>query len=231
MAVFAIADFHLPGRSEKPMDIFGDHWQNHFEKISRLWQQMIAPQDVVLIAGDISWAMQLEDALPDLQAIAALNGQKVLVRGNHDYWWSSLKKIRACLPDGLYVLQNDAIKLGDYVICGTRGWNLPDAEQSGSEEQKIYQRELLRLELSLKAAQKLGGAQFAMLHFPPLAGDGLSTGFTELLERYQVPHVIYGHLHGAGISGAFQGEKNGVTYHLTSCDALHFCPVKICDTL
>lgn len=230
MAVYAIADFHLPGHNEKPMDVFGDHWQNHFDKICAHWQSLIAPDDLVLIPGDISWAMQLNDAVDDLQAIGALNGKKVLVRGNHDYWWSSLKKIRAILPPDVFILQNDALQLNGYVISGTRGWCLPTPAQPLSEEDaRIYQRELLRLELSLKAAQKAGGIPLSMMHFPPLLSDGLSTGFTDLLEQYGVQHVVYGHLHGIGIASAFQGLKNGVAYHLVSCDALHFCPIKICD--
>lgn len=230
MAVFAIADFHLPGHNEKPMDVFGDHWQNHFDKIRMYWQELINPKDVVLIAGDISWAMQLEKAMDDLLSIASLNGRKVLIRGNHDYWWSSLKKIRSCLPREMYVLQNDALQLDSYIISGARGWYFPTETQNLSEEDtRIYQRELIRLEMSLKEAQKLGGAQFAMMHFPPLLSEGESTPFTDLLEQYGVQYVVYGHLHGIGIASAFQGQKRGIEYHLTSCDALHFCPVKICD--
>lgn len=231
MSVYAIGDLHLPGHSQKPMDVFGSHWDRHFETITENWLRMIQPEDVVLIPGDISWAMQLSEAMDDLNAIAQLPGTKLLLRGNHDYWWSSLNKLRSALPQGMHVIQNDALLIGERVFCGTRGWNFPVPGQTlGEQDEKVYQRELLRLKMSLDQAMKLGKEDITvMLHFPPLFGDGISTAFTDILESYPVSRVVYGHLHGAGIKIAFEGEKEGIEYRLVSCDALHFSPALVAE--
>lgn len=231
MSVFAIGDLHLPGHDQKPMDVFGAHWDRHFETISENWVRKIRPEDVVLIPGDISWAMQLSEAQDDLNAIGQLPGTKLLLRGNHDYWWSSLAKLRAALPEGMHVIQNDAMKIGSHVFCGTRGWNFPTQQQPlNTQDEKIYQRELMRLRMSLDQAKKLEGDDITvMLHFPPLFADGLSTAFTDILEEYAVDRVVYGHLHGAGIKIGFEGEREGIRYHLVSCDALGFDPVQILE--
>ncbi len=231
MSVFAIGDLHLPGHEQKPMDVFGSHWDRHFEIISQNWLNKITQDDVVLIPGDISWAMQLSEAADDLNAIGQLPGTKLLLRGNHDYWWSSLTKLRAALPEGMHVIQNDAMKIGDRIFCGTRGWNFPTGQQTlSAQDEKVYQRELIRLRMSLDHARKLGDGEITvMLHFPPLFADGISTAFTDILEEYQVPRVVYGHLHGAGIKIGFDGIRNGVSYHLVSCDALGFDPLCIAN--
>ena len=184
---------------------------------------------MVLIPGDISWAMQLDEAADDLNAISELPGTKLLLRGNHDYWWSSLTKLRAALPAGMHVIQNDAMKIGDHVFCGTRGWNFPTPQQTlSAQDEKVYMRELIRLRMSLDQARKLGGKDVTvMLHFPPLFVDGVSTAFTDILEEYQVDRVVYGHLHGLGIKIGFDGLRNGVEYRLVSCDALGFDPICI----
>jgi len=229
MSVFAIGDLHLPGHEQKPMDVFGSHWDRHFETISENWRQKITDDDIVLIPGDISWAMQLDEAMDDLKAIGELPGTKLLLRGNHDYWWSSLSKLRAALPEKMHVIQNDAIRFGQHVFCGTRGWNFPTAQQALNEQdEKVYLRELMRLRMSLDHARKLGGEDVTvMLHFPPLFADGIGTAFTEILEEYAVQRVVYGHLHGAGIKVGFTGQREGIDYHLVSCDALSFDPVCI----
>lgn len=233
MAIFAIGDLHLPGHEQKPMNVFGSHWDRHFETISDHWRQMVTEEDLVLIPGDISWAMQLNDAMDDLRSIAALPGYKLLLRGNHDYWWSSLSKIRAALPEKMAVIQNDATLFQGHAICGTRGWMFPTPQQPLSEQdEKIYQRELMRLRMSLQEAKKLAAVDITvMLHFPPLYADGIGTAFTELLEEYGVARVVYGHLHGAGIKIGFEGERAGIMYHLTSCDALGFRPICILENL
>ena len=131
MRIFAIGDLHLPGGEKKPMDVFGAHWENHFERISSDWRDKVSQEDVVLIPGDISWAMQLGDALEDLERISQLPGKKLILRGNHDFWWSSLTQLRCSLPPGMHALQNDAYDAGDVVFCGSRGWTLP---QPGNTE-------------------------------------------------------------------------------------------------
>ena len=225
MGLYAIGDLHLPGGQEKPMDIFGDHWEDHFTRISQDWRARVKDEDTVLIPGDISWAMQLAAARADLEAIGALPGRKVILRGNHDYWWSGITQVREALPPGMFALQNDALALEECVICGSRGWVFPTPEAPlSAEDDKIYRRELLRLEMSLNAGQKLRGNQplVLMLHYPPLSLQVMDTGFTELAQRYGVSLGVYGHLHGPGLRGGFQGEHQGVRYRLTSCDALGF---------
>ncbi len=230
MPVFAIGDLHLPGHDEKPMDVFGHRWERHFELVCENWTRLVQADDIVLIPGDISWAMQLSDALDDLNAIAALPGRKVLLRGNHDYWWSSISRLREHLPQGMYALQNDAMLLDDIVICGTRGWTIPTAAWEGKDtDVKIYQRELIRLRLSLQQGQKLadGRPLVCMMHFPPVLGDLSPTGFSELLEEYAAHTVVYGHLHGAAIANGFGGMLRGVRYELVSCDALSCVPKRL----
>jgi len=231
--IFAIGDLHLPGGDKKPMDVFGAHWENHFERISSDWQEKVSQEDVVLIPGDISWAMQLEPALEDLRRISQLPGKKLILRGNHDFWWSSLTQLRCSLPANMHALQNDAYDAGDVVFCGSRGWTLPqpgNAEvQHGaaiSQDEKIYRREAMRLEMSLKAARKLAGERpvFAMMHYPPLLPEYARGGteFTRLLTGYGVSRCVYGHLHGPSVQRGYNGLYNGVQYDLVSCDALGF---------
>lgn len=223
MAIYAIADLHLPGGDIKPMDVFGAHWTGHFERISEDWRQRVAEDDIVLLPGDISWAMALADARADLEAIGELSGSKVILRGNHDYWWSGIGRVRDVLPAGMYAIQNDCIFLNDTLICGTRGWLLP-GEQTGADDMKIYQRELMRLDMTLTQARKKSQSArlVCMMHYPPLTENCRDTGFVDLLEKYRVDDLLYGHLHGAGIKTAFRGEHRGIRFHLVSCDALGF---------
>lgn len=226
MTIWAISDLHLPAR-EKPMDIFGPHWANHFERIRSAWLEQIGAEDIVLLPGDLTWAMRLEEALEDLMKIAALPGRKILLRGNHDYWWGSISRLRAALPEGCYALQNDALLIDDLVFAGSRGWLIPNEADSVSDDAKIYRRERQRLEMSLESAKRLcdAGKPIVMMHYPPRA-EG-SEGFADILRAYGVETVVYGHLHGAGIAGAIRGEVDGIRYHLVSCDALDFKPVRI----
>ena len=223
MKVFAIGDLHLSGADPKPMDIFGSHWGNHFERIREDWLQRVSQEDLVLIPGDISWAMKLEDAVVDLDSIGALPVQKVLTRGNHDYWWKSPTKIRARLLPGTYVLQNDSIQFGGVTVCGSRGWVSPGGLGYKQEDEKIYQREVLRMGLSLQAAKKPpDGKLVVMIHYPPFNERQEPSGFVELFEQYGVDLVVYGHLHGKSCRSAFEGRLGSVEYRLTSCDHLGF---------
>lgn len=230
MSLFAIGDLHLPGGQDKPMSVFGPQWDGHFLHISESWRQQVGPEDTVLIPGDISWAMRMEDAREDLEAIGALPGKKVIIRGNHDYWWGAISRVREMLPEGMYALQQDALDLGPWVVCGTRGWMIPTEEPPLSEQdQKIYQRELGRLDMALAAAKRMAGDRpiIAMLHYPPLFKGQRESGFTRLLEEAGARLCVYGHLHGGGIAAGFVGEQHGVSYELTSCDYLQFQVKKI----
>lgn len=230
MAIFAIGDLHLSGDGVKPMDVFGPQWDRHMETISRRWTEKITPSDAVLIPGDISWAMRLEDAETDLRQIARLPGQKVLLKGNHDYWWGSITRLRAILPPGMQALQNDSAEIGGYAVCGSRCWDFPtEASPLDEQNRKIYDRELIRLGMALESAAKRGLPIIAMTHFPPLLQDYRDTAFTVLLEKYGVKLCVYGHLHGLGIRNGYNGEHNGIIYRLVSCDAIDFTPVKITD--
>jgi len=226
VAIFAIGDLHLPGGDMKPMDVFGAHWENHFERISEDWRARVAPEDTVLIPGDISWAMQLEAALEDLRRIALLPGRKIILRGNHDYWWSSLTQLRCSLPVSMYALQNDALDGGDAVFCGTRGWAIPGSANTTAQDEKLYRREAMRLEMSLKEAQRMaqGKPIVAMMHYPPLLPENARTGtaFTALLSQYGESRCVYGHLHGPSVQRGYSGVYEGVRYDLVSCDALGF---------
>ena len=226
LTVFAISDLHLPART-KPMDVFGPHWENHFERISEDWRTQVGESDIVLIPGDISWAMHLEEALEDLHSIGALPGRKVLLRGNHDYWWSAIGRVRRALPEGMYALQNDCLLLDGVLLAGSRGWVIPADPEGDDEDARVYRRERVRLEMSLKTARaKCPDAPLTvMMHYPPLSET--SPGFAPLLEAYGVRDVVYGHLHGAGLQGAIRGERNGVRYHQVSCDGLGFKVYKV----
>ena len=225
MRLFAISDLHLPGGDDKPMNVFGSHWDDHFRKISDDWRARVAEGDVVLIPGDISWAMQLSHARADLEVVAALPGHKIITKGNHEYWWSSITQVRAAIGETMTAVQNDAADMGDFVVCGSRGWVIPTKDTPlAPDDEKITARELLRMEMSLQAAQKMaqGRPIIAMMHYPPLYDMERDTAFTALMERYGVHTVVYGHLHGAAVRIGFNGVWNGVNYHLVSCDALDF---------
>lgn len=230
MRLFAIGDLHLPGGNDKSMDIFGPHWEGHFLRIAADWEARVRPEDVVLIPGDISWAMRLRDAAGDLAAISRLPGHKVLIKGNHDYWWSSMTKVTSLLPPDMTALQHNAVDVGPVVVCGTRGWMFPTKETPlSAEDRKIYDRELIRLGLAIDDAKRIAPDKpiVVMMHYPPLYCMERETAFTHLLEENGVYGVVYGHLHGAGIRIGYQGEQQGVHYYLTSCDALDFSLAEI----
>ncbi len=229
MAIYAIGDLHLPGGADKPMNVFGDHWAGHFERISRDWRSKVDEEDVVLIPGDISWAMQVQDALPDLMAIGQLPGIKLLLRGNHDYWWCGITRLREMLPQGMHAIQNDALRIGDTAFCGTRGWTLPGSGTT-EEDEKIYRRELQRMEMSLDRAMAMKASRLVvMCHYPPLGEGGAETPLSQLLGRYPVDDVVYGHLHGPSLRGAVNGVYGGIRYHCVSCDGLQFQVYRLPD--
>ena len=224
MKVFAVSDPHLSFTAEKPMSIFGAVWENHWEAIAADWLEKVGADDIVLLPGDISWGMTTDEARKDLETIGAMPGKKIYVKGNHDYWWGSLSKVRGILPEGSYCIQNDALKFGKFIFCGSRGWSVPEiGVKPDPNDEKLLRREQLRLELSLKAAEKLatGNPQeikIGMMHFPPFDSRMSSTPFTDLFAKYGVKKVVYGHLHGQKCRAELRSVKNDVEYYLTSCD-------------
>ncbi|MBN2361267.1 MAG: metallophosphoesterase [Deltaproteobacteria bacterium] len=235
MELFGISDLHLSLSGQKPMHIFGDNWQDHAVRMARAWDATVGDGDVVLCPGDLSWAMRLDEAQADLGWLGSRPGRKVLCRGNHDYWWSTISKVRAALPPNSVALQNDAVRCGEMVIAGSRLWSLPGSCEFGPDDDKIFKRELGRLELSLEAAAKLaqgGSPIIAAVHFPPATADGVATAYTELLERYGVRLCVYGHLHGAPAHRtAIEGEHRGVRYALVACDFIGFAPRRLTGLL
>lgn len=248
MAVWAIADLHLSfGVPNKQMDVFGPQWIDYTQKIEKHWRANIAPEDLVLIPGDISWAMHLEEVLPDLEWIDRLPGIKVLIKGNHDYWWSSLSKLKKILPSSCHLIQNDSWNWQEISIAGTRLWDVPGLnfnniidfkendrskplteKDESSESQKIYQRELGRLETSLKSMNPLSKKRIVMTHYPPIGLDLQETEASRLLEKYKVDICVFGHLHNVKPGLPLFGKRHGVTYYLTACDYLQdFQPLRI----
>ena len=223
MKIFSISDLHLDINNSKPMDIFGPVWKDYLDKIILDWKTKVSDEDVVILAGDYSWAMKLEEVAPDFEFLNTLPGKKLIIRGNHDYWWSSLKKVRECLPDQVFALQNDAIKIGDYIFCGNRGWLIPEGTFNTEENQKIYAREIIRLELSLKSAKKLQTNNEKIIfitHYPPFNNKVEPSEYTKMLEEYSVHKVVFGHLHGYVNPKMIKNQINGIEYYLTSCDAV-----------
>ncbi len=223
MSVFAISDLHLSFSSDKPMDIFGVMWENHFELIKEDWLSKVSADDTVLLAGDLSWAMTMENALIDIAELENLPGKKLIIRGNHDYWWHSYTKLYKQLSArNIYAIQNNALKIDGVIYCGSRGWTLPENNKT-EEDETIFKRELIRFDLSLSDAKKLqidNEPIVAMIHYPPFELGNADTEFTKLFEKYGVSKVVYGHLHGRQGRTEIVSEKNGVEYYLTSCDKL-----------
>lgn len=225
MALYAIGDPHLSLGAEKPMDIFCG-WQDYTQRLAANWQRLVTPQDTVLLCGDISWAMKLEACMADFSFLNTLPGRKILLKGNHDYWWTTRAKMeRFCAENGfdtLHFLQNDSYVEGDVTICGTRGW-LFDLEDP--QDEKVHNRELGRLKASLESAKK--PPIIAFLHYPPIYQNQIEHDFIDLLKAHGVSRCYYGHLHGKSCNYAFQGDYEGISFRLISADYLGFCPIFI----
>ncbi|MFO7546058.1 MAG: metallophosphoesterase [Trueperaceae bacterium] len=228
MRLFAIADPHLSRADPKPMDIFGPGWEGHPEAFFDGWRSVVADEDLVLVPGDLSWAMRLDDALVDLRDIADLPGRKVILRGNHDYWWPSISKLRKVLPERMYAIQNDAVVVDGVVIAGTRGWICPGSHGFSAEDERIYRREAERLRLSLDAARKLDGLyRVVMLHFPPTNSRLEPSLFTEAIAAATPDALIFGHVHGD--SEVVLRSLEDIAVHFVAADALRFVPRLIHD--
>ncbi len=232
MKVFAISDLHLSGLASKPMDVFGAEWEGHFEKIKADWLGKVGDGDVVLLCGDTSWGMKPEEGYFDLRSLAPLPGKKVFVRGNHDYWWGSISRVREAAPgDSFYFLQNDCVRFGNLLLAGSRGWTCPGSADFTEHDEKLYLREAERFRLAfreVKARREEGDRLFVLMHYPPMNLKKEPTLFTELFEENGVEKVVFGHLHGA-VYYPVKCERAGIEYFLTSCDKIKFSLMEIAD--
>ena len=235
MSIYVIADLHLSFKVDKPMDIFGDNWDNHPEKIKNNWLEVVKPEDTVILPGDFSWATYIEDAKQDFEFLNSLPGKKILLKGNHDYWWTTLSKMREFVMNNNFenidFLYNNAYLVENKIIVGSRGWILQD----GEDNKKMIKRENERLKLSFKdGIEKYGEDKeiIAFMHYPPIASENLLGSnyldFYKTMKEYGVKECYYGHLHGNSHNDAIEGEVGGINFHLISADYLDFKPQKIC---
>lgn len=234
MSIWAIADIHASrldpgtGQPEKPMDVFGPEWENHVDRLEEAWETSVRPDDTVIIAGDIDWALRLEDAIETLTRVAGWTGRKILLRGNHDYWWSSktTSKVRRYLPAGLELLYNNALLAEGFNICGAKGSPVPGGIDWSEQDAKLLNREVQRLDLSL------GGRDpdlptVVALHYPPFHPAHLASPYRDAIEHVEAAACVYGHLHGTAGGSGPSGRVDGVEYYLVAGDAVDFKPVLI----
>lgn len=229
MALYTLGDLHLSFGVSKPMDVFGGRWIGYHDKI-REGLSVLQEGDTLVIPGDFCWALDLPQAEADFAFLNSFPGRKLFVKGNHDYWWNTAKKFTAyCQEHGfqdMYLLHNTCYFYGDLALCGTRGWFFEE-EKEGTHDEKVFRRELIRLETSLKAAGD--HEKICFLHYPPRYRGYTCPEILELLKRYEVRACYYGHLHGDSHKLAIEGENDGTEYHLVASDFVHFKPVKISD--
>lgn len=222
-----MGDTHLSLAVNKPMDIFGG-WDNYTERMKENWEKTVSDEDTVIIPGDISWAMNFREALPDFQWLHSMKGRKIISKGNHDYWWDTMSKMNRFLAengfDSISILHNNHYAYGEYGICGTRGWVNDNSEPADA---KVLAREAGRLETSIQSAEKEGLVPIVFLHYPPIYGTEYNYDILEVLYRHGIKDCYYGHVHGKGHNYAIKGERDGVNFHLVSADFLQFCPYKI----
>lgn len=227
MALYAIGDLHLSIRAEKPMDVFGGPWVNYMEKLEQ-GISVIRPEDTTVLLGDLSWALDLDSAVDDFDWINQIPGKKIILKGNHDYWWSTAAKFNHfCAANGFtdqLILNNNHYVYEGYAICGTRGWFFEE-ERSGTHDEKVFRRELIRLETSLKSAGDL--PKIVFLHYPPKYKGYACVEIIDLLKKYGVRQCFYGHLHGASQKLAMEGVWDGIEYRLVAADYLNFCPFTV----
>ena len=230
MSIFVIADLHLSFGTNKPMDIFGKNWQNYEEKIKQYWLLKVKPEDTVILPGDFSWAMYLDETYKDFEFINNLPGNKILLKGNHDYWWTTVTSMRRYIQEKKFenidFLYNNSYKFENKIIAGTKGWNISEDQ----EDIRLTKREVARLELSIKdGILKYGENKeiVVFMHYPPLTKNYMDTDYTRLMKKYNIKRCYYGHLHANSIFDAVEGNVNGIEYKLVSSDGLNFKLLKI----
>ena len=230
MAIFALSGTRLSLGGDKPMDIFGERWTNHTERIAYFWKKTVSEGDTVVIPGDISWGLSLEEALPDLRFLDALPGKKIIGKGNHDFWWSTLSKMNALLEkeklSTLSFLFNNAYAVEGKAVCGTRGWFFEGADMPGVDREKVVAREVGRLRRSLEAGRTLGGEMLVFMHFPPVFGDFLCKDLIDVLSEFGVKRCFYGHIHGPySLPRVF--VYRDISFTIVSADHLQFQPLRV----
>ena len=230
MSIYVIGDLHLSLGQDKPMNIFGENWNDHANKIKNNWIKKVKEDDLVVLPGDFSWAMHLEDAFEDFKYLSKLPGTKLLLKGNHDYWWSTLNKMKNYLNENGFkkidFIYNSAYLYNNKIIVGTRGWSLQDSENSN----KMIHRENERLKLSIEDGIKQFGIDkeiICFMHYPPITKNYLNTSYAQIMKKYNVKRCYYGHLHGNSIYDAVEGKIQGIELKLVSADGLDFKLIKI----
>jgi predicted phosphohydrolase len=229
--LYAISDLHLSLNSNKPMDVFGDQWGNYTERLKSNWQSTVGGEDIVVIPGDISWGMTLEECLPDFEFLNQLNGRKLILKGNHDYFWNTAKKLNEFfIANGLSsftIIHNNAFLIGDMAICGTKGFNW-NAKLTAEQNQKLHHREAERLEASIVYAKKAGAKEcIVFMHYPPILSTYRAEEILQVLLKHGIKRCFFGHIHGSGMNTVPQGSIEGVEMSLISADYLQFSPKKI----
>lgn len=230
MRVFAIGDMHLEGGTGKTMDRFGENWRNHDRKIFQSWEQIGRDDDLLLIVGDTSWAMRFDEAMPDLERIAGMKGTKILLKGNHDYWWQSVAKMSRALDPSIKIINASSLVINRIAIAGTRGWLCPNDSYFEPRDEKIYQREVGRLKDALESLRgRTDEYDFLIvaMHYPPTNDRHEPSGFTELIDAHGADICVYGHLHGEAIKTALTGPRKQTIHYLVSADAVDFRPAEI----
>lgn len=245
MSIYVIGDLHLSFNENKPMDIFGDNWRGHEEKIKNNWIEKVTDNDLIILPGDFSWSMKLEDTIKDFEYINNLPGKKLMLKGNHDYWWNTVTKMKKFLEDNNFknidFIFNEGFVSENYIISGTRGWNLEEE----AHDEKVLNRELARLEASIQSGLRKAEHEIELenseakaekeiivfMHYPPITNAKIvnkeQAKFVEIMKKYNVKKCFYGHLHGISIRDAFEGEFEGIQFKLVSADALNFELYKI----
>jgi len=228
MAIYTISDLHLSLGAQKSMEIFKG-WENYVNKLEENWRRVVAPEDTVVIIGDISWAMRLEDSKKDLEFIDKLPGRKIFIKGNHDYWWSTTSKVNNFLKENNFesisILYNSSVNVENVGICGTRGWMF---KVLSDQDKKILSREVERLRRSIDAARDADLVPIVFLHYPPMYGKEESMDIINLLIEKKVKKCYYGHIHGDGsIKKVIEGDYKGIEFKLVSCDYIKFCPIRV----
>ncbi|MBQ3588153.1 MAG: metallophosphoesterase [Oscillospiraceae bacterium] len=223
MSIFVIGDLHLSFGTQKPMDIFSG-WQDHWQRIEKNWRRLVKDTDTVIIPGDVSWGLTLDEAQPDFRFIQSLPGKKIISKGNHDYWWQTAKKLQEFLDkngfDTISFLHNNSFEVENYIICGTRGWIFENGQQ---QDEKVILREAGRLKASLDYMDS-DKEKIVFLHYPTIYQEQRANHIINTLKQYNIKRCFYGHLHGKTINYAFNGVSDGIKYKLISADAIDFCP-------